>query len=334
MISKTIQVSKITKPLTEREHDKEKLQELAESILSNGLLQNPILNKNFRCISGWGRVEAHKLANIKTIEVKINEDINDGGELIVSLIENIHREDLNPIDKAKCLKKVKDLEHLTNKEVGNKVGLSEVRIQHLLAILNLEDEIKKVCLRTNELTDTTTLTDISRIENKEDRIKVLEKLKEGKVVRQLARIIVKSPIEVKEALLKDEITTEQAERIVKLKTQKEREQAIREHKTISVAEKIIETKIADETPKKISAKFKREQEKKLVQVGNWIESFRGSVTDSYSQLEKTIKLLMVCLKFLPYMDNNNKEKLESQLNRFESVLERAEQITTQIKDKL
>jgi len=233
MITQTIQVSKITKPLTERTHDKEKLRELSESILGNGLLQNPIVNKKYRCVSGWGRVLAHKLANIKTIEVKINENINEGGELITSLIENLHREDLGEYEKAVALNKIKNLENLNESQLAKKVGLSRDYINGLLDLCKPSRQHLAIAVKKKEITEHHFRV-IKRIEDKKEQQKVLEKVKKEKLstpqTEDLSRVIRKSPTEVKEALLKNEITTKQAEKISKIKDKLSRERAIKDSK--------------------------------------------------------------------------------------------------------
>jgi len=85
--------------------DKDKIQELAESILSNGLI-NPITVREWKggrymIVSGERRWRAHKVANIKEIPAFVKTYSNDGQFMVDSLIENIHREDLSPTEKGK-----------------------------------------------------------------------------------------------------------------------------------------------------------------------------------------------------------------------------------------
>lgn len=107
--------------------DREKIKELAESILSNGLI-NPItifLDKKrkgkYMIVSGERRWQAHKVAKIKTIPCIVKEYKNDGQFMVESLIENIHREDLTPIEKGKfCLsimkeERIKNYQQLSNR---------------------------------------------------------------------------------------------------------------------------------------------------------------------------------------------------------------------------
>ena len=108
---KEIEVSKIYPNWFQprKEFNKEKLQELTESILSNGLI-NPITIKEWRgkymIVSGERRWRAHKLAKLKTIQAFVKEYKDDGQFMIDSLIENIHREDLTSMEKAVFIKKI------------------------------------------------------------------------------------------------------------------------------------------------------------------------------------------------------------------------------------
>jgi len=94
-----------------REHfEKEKIQELAESILSNGLI-NPITirewkGNRFMIVAGERRWRACKIAKLKTIPCIVKEYDNENSFMIESLIENIHREDLLSMEKAKFIKRI------------------------------------------------------------------------------------------------------------------------------------------------------------------------------------------------------------------------------------
>jgi ParB family chromosome partitioning protein len=334
---KTIPLDKILpNPSNPREHfDKERLQELAESILSNGLLTpitvTPTKNGKYQIVFGERRSEASKLAKLKTIQAFVKTYKDNGQMMVESLIENVHREDLEPIEKAKYLKKIMEYQKISINQLAKLVKIAPSNISKFLSLLSIEKEIKTVGMHTP---DYTTLADISKVDDKEHRIKLLKKIETEGVakVRQEARFLSKDekPKDVKKALLSDEINVEQAERISKLKTEPERKQAIQEHKNIAIVDKRIEANIEE----KIGRRDDREFKKKLLQAGNWVASFRGGVTDSSISLGKTIKILLVATKFIPMMDDRQKETLEQQLDRFLEILERAVQLTEQIKDKI
>ena len=127
-------------------------------------------------------------------------------------------------------------------------------------------------------------------------------------------------------MLDDKINVEQAERISKLSTEKERERAIKEHGAIKNIERHVETHIKNQTENAAKRSF----EKRLLETRNWLNSFRGSVTDSRSQLENTFKILMIATRFLPVMDDKQKERLNIDLDRFLETIEKSKQIAEKI----
>ena len=315
---KTIQVSKITKPLSERKHSDEKLQELSESILSNGLLQNPIVNKDYRAISGWGRILAFRLANIKNIEVKINEDINESGELLTSLIENLHREDLDEYEKAVALTKIKNLEKLNESQLAKKVGLSRDYINGLLDLCKPSRQHLAKAVKKKEITEHHFRV-IKRIEDTPTQKKVLEKVKKEKLstpqTEDLTRVIRKSPIEVKEALLKNEITTKQAEKISKVKDKLSRERAIKSSKEFQ--------KWADNTAREMPNLKLKEQVKKAFQ--STARTIYENLYEAKSGIIKSNRFLKQANKMLAQLLTKqfeyalNKKVILSTLQQFKSI---------------
>jgi ParB family chromosome partitioning protein len=318
------------------EFDKEKIQELSESILSNGLI-NPISVRvwkdKFMIVAGERRWRASKLAGLKKIDAFVKEYKNEGQMMIESLIENVHREDLKEYEKAKYLLQIKKSQNIgTNKELGKLVGFSEKTISYLLDLVLPGREHLSKAVQKGEITEHH-FRAIKTIDNKEEAKKVLEKVKNEKLssaqTEKLVPVFKKSTPEVKKALLSDEISVEQAERITKLKTPEQRTKAIQEHKNIGLVSRGVERNVEHQE----TAKEKREADKRLVQVKNWISSLRYSITDSYSKIEKSLKLLMVNVKLISLMDNTQKEKFNEQLDRFLEILEKAEHIVEQVKEK-
>lgn len=120
--------------------DKESLEELARSISENGLLQ-PILvreyaNGRYQIIAGERRFRASKLAGLSEINAIIL-DRDDKKVAEISLIENIQREDLNPIEEAMAYKALADEYGLTQEEVSEKVGKSRSAIANSVRLLDL-----------------------------------------------------------------------------------------------------------------------------------------------------------------------------------------------------
>jgi len=123
-----------------KEFDEERLGELAHSIKKHGLIQ-PITvryigEKRFELISGERRLRASKLAGIEEIPAYIRE-VNDDDIISFALIENIQREDLNPIEVALGYQRLIEEAGYTQAEVAERVGKNRTTITNMLRLLNL-----------------------------------------------------------------------------------------------------------------------------------------------------------------------------------------------------
>ncbi len=123
----------------------EALQELADSIKSQGIIQ-PIIVKikgeKFEIIAGERRWRAAKLAELKFVPVVVRHADNQA-TLAMALIENMQREDLNPIETAISLKRLMKEFNLTQQEVANAVGRSRSGVTNLLRLLKLPELIQE-----------------------------------------------------------------------------------------------------------------------------------------------------------------------------------------------
>ena len=124
--------------------DKETLEELASSIAENGLLQ-PILvreygDSRYQIIAGERRFRASKLAGLSEIPA-IVLDKDDRKVAEIALIENIQREDLNPVEEAMAFRALIKEYDLTQEELSEKVGKSRSAIANTMRLLDLPDEI-------------------------------------------------------------------------------------------------------------------------------------------------------------------------------------------------
>ncbi|WP_370980525.1 ParB/RepB/Spo0J family partition protein [Agaribacterium sp. ZY112] len=128
-----------------RDMDPVALEELAESIKTQGVMQpivvRPIGDDKYEIIAGERRWRASQLAGLDTIPVLIRE-VADETAIAMALIENIQREDLNPMEEAFALKRLQDEFELTQKEVAEAVGKSRTAVTNTLRLLNLSDEVK------------------------------------------------------------------------------------------------------------------------------------------------------------------------------------------------
>lgn len=124
--------------------DKESLEELSESIRENGLLQ-PILVREYaegryQIIAGERRFRACKLAGLTEIPAIVLEK-DDKAAAQIALIENIQREDLNPLEEALAYKSLKDEYDMTQEDLSIKLGKSRSAIANSIRLLDLPDEI-------------------------------------------------------------------------------------------------------------------------------------------------------------------------------------------------
>lgn len=124
--------------------EQDKLDELTESIKKYGVIQPIIVRKDediYTIIAGERRWRACKNANIKTIPC-IVRDMENKNASEIALIENIQREDLNPIDEANAYEFIIDRYGITQEEVSNIVGKSRVYVTNILRLSNLDEYVK------------------------------------------------------------------------------------------------------------------------------------------------------------------------------------------------
>ena len=124
-----------------KEFDKEKIEELAQSIIKNGLIQPLILTKNendsYTLVAGERRWRAAQIANLKILPSLLLPTDLDKDE--ISLIENIQRENLKVTEEAQAYQKLIDKNNYTHDQISKIVGKSRSHITNLLRILNLHE---------------------------------------------------------------------------------------------------------------------------------------------------------------------------------------------------
>lgn len=133
-----------------RDMHPEALEELAESIKAQGVMQPIVVrpigdatgnDQRYEIIAGERRWRATQLAGLDTIPAIVRE-VSDEAAIAMALIENIQREDLNPIEEAAALKRLQDEFELTHAEVAQAVGKSRTTVTNLLRLMSLSDEVK------------------------------------------------------------------------------------------------------------------------------------------------------------------------------------------------
>jgi ParB family chromosome partitioning protein len=135
--------------------DDETLQGLAESVRERGILQpilvRPVAGGRYELIAGERRWRAAQLAGLEELPALVR-DRDDAEALEVALIENMAREDLNPVEEARaCAALVEEL-GLTREDVGRRVGRSRVAVSNLLRLLDLPDDVLAL-LERGDLTE-------------------------------------------------------------------------------------------------------------------------------------------------------------------------------------
>lgn len=133
-----------------RDFAEDKLAELAESIKAQGLMQpivvRPIGEKRYEIIAGERRWRASQLAGLEKVPCVI-KDVGDEAALAMSLIENIQREDLSPMEEAIALNRLQEEFNLTHQEVADAVGKSRATVTNLLRLLALAPDAKTLLER-------------------------------------------------------------------------------------------------------------------------------------------------------------------------------------------
>jgi len=130
-----------------RDFDQSSLEELAASIRTQGIMQpvvvRPRAQGGYELIAGERRWRAAQLAGLDTIPAVIR-DVSDEQASAMALIENIQREDLNPLEEAQALERLKNEFGLTQQQVADAVGKSRAAVTNLLRLLNLTSAVRNL----------------------------------------------------------------------------------------------------------------------------------------------------------------------------------------------
>lgn len=126
--------------------DEEKIRELADSIEEQGIIQplavSPISEGRYELITGERRLRAAKMIGLEKVPAVIKE-VDDEGMLAISIIENIQREDLNPIEEARAYQELIGQFGYTQEDVAKKVGRSRVAVANSVRLLKLPQVVQE-----------------------------------------------------------------------------------------------------------------------------------------------------------------------------------------------
>ncbi len=132
-----------------RDFNQDALQELADSIAEQGIIEpiivRPLAEKRYEIIAGERRWRAAQLAGLGVVPCVIR-DYSDEEAAEVTLIENIQREDLNPIEEAQALHRLLDEFHYTHEEIATAIGKSRAKITNILRLLHLDERVQRLLI--------------------------------------------------------------------------------------------------------------------------------------------------------------------------------------------
>ncbi len=126
--------------------DAEKLQELTNSIRTSGVIQPLLVRRRgsrFELVAGERRWRAAKMAGLRTVPVLV-EDVSDDRLIEVALVENIQREDLNPIEVATALQRLIHEHRLSHDEIARRTGKDRSTVTNLVRLLKLPQDIQQL----------------------------------------------------------------------------------------------------------------------------------------------------------------------------------------------
>ncbi|MCI9067123.1 MAG: ParB/RepB/Spo0J family partition protein [Lachnospiraceae bacterium] len=173
-----------------KQFDEEALNELAESIKRYGIIQPLLVQKRedyYEIIAGERRWRAAKLAKLKEVPV-IVKDYSNQEIMEISLIENIQREDLNPIEEASAYQRLIDEFHLKHEEIAERVSKSRAAITNSMRLLKLDKRVQLMLIE-GEISGGHARTLLS-LEDKEAQYMAAEKIIENKLsVRETEKLV-------------------------------------------------------------------------------------------------------------------------------------------------
>lgn len=173
-----------------KKFDEDALVELAESIKQFGILQPLLVQKKngyYEIIAGERRWRAAKLAGVKEIPVIVKEF--SGQEIVeISLIENIQREDLNPIEEAQAYKRLMEEFHLKQDEIADRVSKSRTAVTNSIRLLKLDDKVQEMVV--DEMISTGHARTLLSIDDKDLQYSVAMKIFDEKLsVRETEKLV-------------------------------------------------------------------------------------------------------------------------------------------------
>lgn len=143
-------------PLQPRhDFDQDSLQQLADSLKRNGMIQPLVVKQSdsgFIIIAGERRLRAARIAGLKEVPVVLMDEVDEPRMLELALVENLQREDLNPLEAAEGYRTLIERCNLTQNDLAGKVGKSRAAVANTLRLLTLPDLVKQM-IREGKLSE-------------------------------------------------------------------------------------------------------------------------------------------------------------------------------------
>lgn len=173
-----------------KKFDEDQLKELADSMKQYGVLQPLLVQKKgnfYEIIAGERRWRAAKLAGLKEVPAVIRE-YDEQQKMEIALIENVQREDLNPIEEAMAYKRLMEEFHLKQEEIADRVSKNRTTITNSMRLLKLAEEVQKMLVEG--ILSSGHARALLGLEDKKAQIMMAEKiLAEGLSVRDVERLV-------------------------------------------------------------------------------------------------------------------------------------------------
>ena len=173
-----------------KDFDPDALMGLAESIKEHGLIQPIIVEEakgGYVLVSGERRLRAHKLLGLKSIEAVIRGNTNHNGrELLTSaIVENLQREDMNPIEMAQAYAGLRDDYGMKPEEIARKIGKAPTQIYTSLRLLEAEPEIQRMWAQHTVTHDARTVDAVLSVPAGEKRVELMKELERRKATGKM-----------------------------------------------------------------------------------------------------------------------------------------------------
>lgn len=173
-----------------KKFDEEKLQQLADSIKEHGIVQPVIVKREgqtYRLIAGERRWRAARQAGLKTIPA-IEKEFTEREIMEISLIENLQREDLNPIEEAEAYARLVKEFKMTQDDIAERIGKSRPAVANILRLLNLDDRVKEYVM--DGVLSEGHARCLITVSNKEIQYEIAKKVIDGNLnVRQTEKLV-------------------------------------------------------------------------------------------------------------------------------------------------